>query len=62
MKKCKGKYYDNCKWVDFIDADFLCWGNVASDIVTYAFIEIKNGSIVIVLPENLTFQGQEFMF
>jgi len=60
MRKCKGKYYDNGKWLDFIDADFHCWGNILNDgTETYALVEIKNGSIVIVRPENLFFIDKE---
>ena len=61
LRKCKGKYFKNNQWCKFDFGYFHTWGiefeQIGIEVANYsiALVELKNGRIIKVLPENLWF-------
>lgn len=58
MRRCKGKYCKDGNMIDFRVGKFHTWGLGNEDNTgsyTVGIVELKDGTIITVLPENLIF-------
>lgn len=61
MRRCKGKYFKDSKWYCFKVGKFHQWTTdyefFNDNVVEYTvgLVELKDGNIIKVLPENITF-------
>lgn len=61
LRKVKGKYFEKNQWCEFNFGYFHTWGiefeQIGIEVANYsiALVELEDGRIVKVLPENLLF-------
>lgn len=63
MRRCRGKYFNSSTWTwdDFPIGKFHCWGSEYKSCLdkmvdfTVGIVELKDGTVVTVLPNNLIF-------
>lgn len=57
MRRCKGKYYKDGNMIDFRVGKFHTWGlgNTDNGSYTVGIVELKDGTIITVSPEDLIF-------